>query len=86
MAYATVKVIVAPRGGDTLGILQVDDAIADLATRPDVVKHPAGSLFIQTHTIDAAGVKAALATPLVFIKETAPAVSPATFGSITITT
>lgn len=84
-AYATVKVIVPARGGDTIGIYQVDDAVADLASRPDVTKLPAGCLFVQTHTITD-GVKEALALPLVFVKETAPYVTPATFAAVTITT
>ena len=83
--YATVKEVVGSRGGDTLGIYQIDDAIANLTTRPDVTKHPVGTLFIQVkHITDGAYV--AETTPIVFIKETAPYVSPATFGTVTITT
>jgi len=83
--YATVREVVGSRGGDTLGIYQIDDAIANLTTRPDVVRHPVGTLFIQVKVITG-GAFVALSAPLLFVKETAPYVSPATFSAVTTTT
>ena len=84
-AIAGIKEIVGARGGNVAGIYQVDDAIANYATRPDVTRHPIGTLYIQISVITD-GEFVALSTPYVFIKETAADVATSTFGQVTITT